>query len=169
MAIRLGGNGTTATPEIEKFSGSLGGENGRGRISDLDFEDPHVIAEINITPLTDIFLVLLIIFMVTSSVLSQMGVQVQLPKSTQASSANPAPGVIVTVTKEGAISVNGTHVADEKLREILTLMLGKTSEKTVVLEGDRLAVLGTVVRIMDEAKKAGAAKFAVATQTEGGK
>ncbi len=132
-----------------------------------EFEDSElpINAEINITPLTDVFLVLLIIFMVTSSVISQMGVQVQLPSSTQAASSNQSPGVIVTVTKSGEILVNGVSIKEENLRTILSSMLEKTKDKNVILEGDRNAILGNVVKIMDEAKKAGALKFAVATKS----
>ena len=143
---------------------AISSQNGNSNYSDPELEEAGIMAEINITPLTDIFLVLLIIFMVTSSVLSQMGVQVQLPKASQASSVTQAPGVIVTISKGGAISINGTGVPEDRLGEALKIMIDKSSEKTVVLEGDRQAVLGMVVKIMDEAKKAGAVKFAIATQ-----
>ncbi|MGE4233342.1 MAG: ExbD/TolR family protein [Bacteriovoracia bacterium] len=131
--------------------------------SDLD-ENP-IVAEINITPLTDVFLVLLIIFMVTSSVLSQMGIQVQLPKSSQTTSTSVSPGVVVTVTKSGEILINGTKVPLKEIQSAIRALLSKTQDKTVVLEGDKSALLGTVVYIMDEGKKAGAQKFAVATQS----
>lgn len=128
--------------------------------------EPPIVAEINITPLTDVFLVLLIIFMVTSSVLSQMGIQVQLPKASHATAANQSAGVLVTVTKANEIFVNGNRVRDEDLGAVLKAALAKTDNKTVVLEGDRHAVLGTIVRVMDEGKRAGAGKFAVATKGE---
>lgn len=133
-----------------------------------EFLAPQIVAEINITPLVDIFLVLLIIFMVTSSVMSQMGIQVQLPQSKQAAEANASPGVIVSVNEASQIYVNGAAVPEERLGEALKAALAKSADKTVILEGDRRAVLGTIVRIMDEGKKAGAAKFAVATSSDGG-
>lgn len=134
-----------------------------------EYLEPPILAEINITPLTDIFLVLLIIFMVTSSVLSQMGIQVQLPQSTQAASSSESPGVIVTVTAQNEIFVNGSRVFEENLFQMLKTQLLSAKDKTVVLEGDRQAVLGTVVKVMDEGKKAGATRFAVATSTGGNK
>lgn len=143
---------------------------GKSSLADHDFDGDlsgsDIVAEINITPLTDVFLVLLIIFMVTSSVLSQMGIQVQLPGSSQSSQSNTSPGVLVTVTSSGQILVNGVKVSDSELRFAMKSVLDKTPEKTVVLEGDRQAMLGTVVRIMDEGKKAGALKFAIATKGE---
>lgn len=128
--------------------------------------DTPIVAEINITPLTDVFLVLLIIFMVTSSVLTQMGVNVQLPQSKQAAENSEPGGVVVTVTGDGLIQVNGATVPHEQMGAALKIALSKTNDKTVVLEGDRRAVLGTIVEIMDEGKKAGATKFAVATTSE---
>lgn len=141
-----------------------------GHSGDDDLMPPDIVAEINITPLTDVFLVLLIIFMVTSSVLSQMGIQVQLPNSTNAAQSSATPAVIVTVNSDSQIYVNGTLVAGgdgDALGAALRGALARSTDKTVVLEGDRRAVLGTIVRIMDEGKKAGATKFAVATK--GGK
>ncbi len=125
--------------------------------------DLPIVAEINITPLTDVFLVLLVIFMVTSSVLSQMGIQVQLPNSSKAATANTTPGIIVSVTNSGEILVNGNKTQENKLRLALSTLLAKTADKTIILEGDRRAYLGTVVKVMDEGKKAGAGRFAIAT------
>lgn len=148
---------------------AMGGSVTSRRTGETDeFLQPHIVAEINITPLTDIFLVLLIIFMVTSSALNQMGIQVQLPNAKRAATASESPGVIVSVTSDSKIYVNGAQVnGDAALSEALKAGLAKASDKTVILEGDRQAVLGTIVRIMDEGKKAGATKFAVATK--GGK
>lgn len=135
-----------------------------------DFEqelsDEGIVAEINITPLTDVFLVLLIIFMVTSSVLTQMGVNVHLPKASQASTANQTPGIIITVTKTGELLINAKKLDSiDNLTAALRPFLESSQDKSVILEGDRDAVLGTVVRIMDDAKKAGALKFSVATSS----
>src|SRR5581483_7776315 len=119
-----------------------GGSSSDGIYSDFE-SDPAIVAEINITPLTDVFLVLLIIFMVTSSVLSQMGIQVQLPKASQSQSTNTSPGVIVTVTGGGDILVNGQKASEDRLAPALHALLAKSADKTVILEGDRRALLGT--------------------------
>ncbi|MEW6056316.1 MAG: biopolymer transporter ExbD [Bdellovibrionota bacterium] len=140
------------------------GSGGRTGLDGEEYLEPSIVAEINITPLTDIFLVLLIIFMVTSSVLSQMNVQVQLPQSTNAASSNQTPGVIVTVTSASQIFVNGVAISEQQLGQALKTVLAKSPDKTVILEGDRQAVLGTIVKVMDEGKKAGALKFAISTK-----
>src|ERR1035437_9411956 len=96
-----------------------------------------IIAEINITPLTDIFLVLLIIFMVTSSVMSQLGVDVELPKA-QASSTQAQPGgVVLTLLPSGGMKLNDTTIAPgdwTALEAGLHKLLAQTKEKLVILE-----------------------------------
>jgi biopolymer transport protein ExbD len=80
--------------------------------------DGEIFAEINITPLTDIFLVLLIIFMVTSSVIANTGKNVKLPEAQQASST-PPKAVNVTIATDGTIQVDGTAVRRDTLRAAL--------------------------------------------------
>src|SRR3954467_492147 len=80
---------------------------GGGTLEPMEEGGAEIVAEINITPLTDIFLVLLIIFMVTSSVMSQMGVNVNLPQASTATSESQPDGVIVTLLPAGGIQVNG--------------------------------------------------------------
>jgi biopolymer transport protein ExbD len=125
-----------------------------------------IVAEINITPLTDVFLVLLIIFMVTSSVMTQMGVDVHLPQASQATSQAQPEGVIVTLLPGGALRVNNSEIPKGDMtafQKTLTHAFGKTSSRLVILEGDRQAFLGSAIEVMDTARKAGADKFAIAT------
>lgn len=131
-----------------------------------DDESTDIMAEINITPLTDIFLVLLIIFMVTSSVMSNQGMDVKLPKASAASTSSQPEGVVVTLLPGGGMKVGNESIGSgnfEKLESVLKSALSQTREKLVVLEGDQQAFLGQAVSVMDTAKRAGAEKFAVAT------
>jgi len=121
-----------------------------------------IVAEINITPLTDVFLVLLIIFMVTSSVISSQGKNVDLPEADQ-SSATPQ-GVSVTVTSDGGIQVNDKQIGRAALLPELRSALGKAREKVVILRGDRKVLLGDAVNILDLAEQAGAQGIALATK-----
>ena len=121
-----------------------------------------IVAEINITPLTDIFLVLLIIFMVTTSVISTQGKEVDLPSSAVAS-ATPN-GVNVTVTADGLIQVNDDIVKSDALPAALKAALDKSREKLVILRGDRKVLLGEAVNILDVAQQAGATGIALATK-----
>jgi biopolymer transport protein ExbD len=119
------------------------------------------------TPLTDIFLVLLIIFMVTSSVIANTGKNVKLPEAQQTSST-PPKAVNVTISKDGTIQVDGAAVRRDALRAALEAALAKTEEKQVILRGDREIVYGEAVYVLDQAQLAGAAGFALATTKKPG-
>ena len=125
--------------------------------------DEHIIAEINITPLTDVFLVLLIIFMVTSSVIANTGKKVDLPEATQQSST-PPKAVNVTITRDGVVQVNGDPVQFETLRAHLEKALSETDDKLVILRGDKEVILEKAVFVLDQAQLAGAEGFALATK-----
>jgi len=124
--------------------------------------DDGIVAEINITPLTDVFLVLLIIFMVTTSVVASQSKQVDLPGA-EVSEATPE-GVTVTVSSDGAILVNDEPTREEDLYAVLEAALAISQEKLVILRGDQNLMLGKAVKILDLAQKAGATGIALATQ-----
>lgn len=128
-----------------------------------------IVSEINITPLVDIFLVLLIIFMVTTSVMSQMGVEVNLPKASAKTASSQPEGVIVSLMKGGLIRVNGEAIRSgdwQAYETKLRAALEKTSSHLVILEGDRESFLGSAIEVMDYARRAGADRFAIATAPE---
>jgi biopolymer transport protein ExbD len=126
-----------------------------------------IVAEINVTPLTDIFLVLLIIFMVTSTALTQQGTKVNLPRA-GAGGAEPS-GVMITATADHRIELNGKPLAIEELKAALEATFQKGSERNVILQGDRNVVLEQAVQIRTVAKEAGAEKIAIATAPPGKK
>lgn len=127
-------------------------------------DDEDVIAEINMTPLIDIMLVLLILFMVTSSVSFQSGVDVELPEvKKKAEGSSPPSAVIISLDKNGGLFLQGEPIAFENLVEGLGQTMEKLGTKFVILEGDQNSSLGNSVNIMDMAKAAGAEKFAIAT------
>ena len=126
-------------------------------------DDEDIIAEINITPLTDVFLVLLIIFMVTSSVIANTGKKVDLPEAVQ-QSQTPPKAVNVTITEDGIVQVNDQVVKLQRLRAHLEKALAATENKTVILRGDRKVVLEQAVYVLDQAQLAGAEGFALATK-----
>ena len=128
-------------------------------------QDPDIIAAINITPLTDIFLVLLIIFMITSSAIVESGGRVNLPKVAQ--TQTEPRGVTVTLTPRREIFVNQKKVTEEFLERALREVLESAPNKTVILRGDRNVLLGEAVRILATMKKAGASEIAIAAELEG--
>jgi biopolymer transport protein ExbD len=132
------------------------------RPSDEESHDDGVVAEINITPLTDVFLVLLIIFMVTTSAIQNQGKTIDLPGA-EVSDSTPQ-GVTVTVTPEGEILVNDEPTSQENLFATLEAALENSREKLVILRGDKKVLLGQAVNILDLAQQAGATGIALATK-----
>ena len=128
---------------------------------DSEGGDASIVAEINVTPLTDIFLVLLIIFMVTSTALTQQGTKVNLPRA--GTGSGEVSGVIITATADRRIEINGKAVPLDGLRAALESTFQTTNERTVILQGDRSVVLEQAVQIMTIAKEAGAEKISIAT------
>lgn len=118
-----------------------------------------VFAEINITPLTDIFLVLLIIFMVTTAVTVESASHIDLPLSQNTTPENK--GVIVTYTSQHELFVNSKDVPVQELLPTLRQALSKVNTKVVVFQGDRRVLLGDMVRILKIAKAAGARTIAI--------
>jgi len=124
----------------------------------------EIMAEINITPLTDIFLVLLIIFMITSSAMIESGGKVNLPKAVATQSE--ARGTTVTLTPKREIYVNQKKVTEETLESALKDALNGSADKVVILRGDREVLLGETVKVMSIVKRAGASEIAIAAEVE---
>jgi biopolymer transport protein ExbD len=132
-----------------------------------------IVAEINITPLTDVFLVLLIIFMVTSTaiveseVASRTGVKVALPKSNAAGAVTKRrTDPVLTVTKSNEIYLMNRKVDPANLEEAIRKALTEVDSETLLLRGDKSVFLGAAVDLMAVAKKAGAKNIAILTQDE---
>jgi biopolymer transport protein ExbD len=127
-------------------------------------ENSGILSEINITPLTDIFLVLLIIFMITSSAMIESGGKVNLPKAVATQSESR--GTTVTLTPKHEIYVNQKKVSEENLETMLKDALNGSADKTVILRGDRDVLLGDTVKVMSVIKRAGASEIAIAAEAE---
>jgi biopolymer transport protein ExbD len=136
-----------------------------GRLPDDDSGEGAIFADINITPLTDIFLVLLIIFMITSSAMVEAGPRVNLPEA--GTTSTESKGVVVTVDSKEVLFVNGEETARDSLPERLAGAIAASEIKRVVLEGDREVILGDVVWILDQARTAGASEVAIAATRSG--
>ena len=132
-----------------------------GKLADEEVGD-GVVAEINITPLTDIFLVLLIIFMITQSAIVESAAKVNLPKAVQ--TQQESRGVTVTLTADDRTFVNQLPVESGQLLATLQDLLADDERKLVILQGDESALLGRVVALMDVAKRAGALAISIAAE-----
>jgi biopolymer transport protein ExbD len=123
-----------------------------------------VFADINITPLTDIFLVLLIIFMVTTAVTIESAAHVDLPQG-KIEPADKPKGTIVTYTAEHLVYLNDKQVTEAELIPQLHDMLQNSTDKIVIFQGDPKVIMGDMVRILDLAKSAGAESIAIAVSS----
>ncbi|HVO33655.1 MAG TPA: biopolymer transporter ExbD [Elusimicrobiota bacterium] len=119
------------------------------------------IAEINMIPLIDVSLVLLIIFMVMTPFLVHQQVKVNLPKSVAGSEAPDRP-VIVFVRAQGDVSLNGKPVSISMLESEMRPLLGIRHDRPVLIQADKDIALQYVVDVMDIAKKLQVTKLGIA-------
>src|SRR5262245_62358715 len=116
------------------------------------------LAEINVTPLVDVMLVLLVIFMITAPIL-QTGIQVNLPKTREAQANEATPdALILSVDKDGSIYLSGKNerqaINVNELPKILNERLAKSRERRVYLRGDGDASYRVIAYVLDQAKRA---------------
>ena len=124
-----------------------------------------MLAQINVTPLVDVMLVLLIIFMSTAPMMEK-GVDVDLPEVENAPnlSAIKEP-LIITVNRKGQIMVGSSQVDSvAKLIPVLQQVLSEREDKTVYLEADKAVPYGQVVQVMAAVKRAGVVKLGMVAQ-----
>lgn len=123
-------------------------------------------AEINVTPLVDVMLVLLVIFMVTAPMMQQ-GVQVNLPKADTKAMAPAEESVVVSVDKVGKVFIGKEQVPAAELRKRLTVMFAAKAKKEVFLKADAGVPYGQVVRAMADIKGAGIERLGMVTEPAG--
>lgn len=129
-------------------------------------DDENIMSEINMTPLIDIMLVLLIIFMVTSTAALESGLDIELPKTQITNEKKTDEILIVTLSKDGKIALQGKNVEDVDLPAKIAAALKELKTESVILEGDTKAYLGKAVELMDIAKSAGAKNFSIAAEED---
>ena len=123
----------------------------------------QLMSDINVTPLVDVMLVLLIIFMVTAPMMMQ-GVDVSLPEATAEPLESEKENLIITVDKENKVFINDFQVSVDGLGEKLRKILEGRSDREVYLKADKDISYGTVVKVMAEVKGAGVEKLGMVTE-----
>jgi biopolymer transport protein TolR len=124
------------------------------------------LADINVTPLVDVMLVLLIIFMVTAPLLAK-GVKVNLPQARAAVQINQKDPIVVTVGKDGKIALGPDEVTADALIAGVRAMMGDDLARVVHVRGDTDAGYGQVVAVMDQLATNGITHIAVMTNSRG--
>ncbi|MFY1831609.1 ExbD/TolR family protein [Myxococcus fulvus] len=120
-----------------------------------------LIEGINVTPLVDIMLVLLIIFMVTARLVDSPAVPLDLPKAAQSEDVQTVYAVAITST--GQVLVNGEEVSDVALRDGARQALAKDAELRAVIQADGAVPHRRVIFVLDQLKEAGLTKVAFGT------
>jgi biopolymer transport protein ExbD len=125
-----------------------------------DEEAGRMITDINVTPLVDIVLVLLIIFMVTTTYIVNPSIKVDLPKAATGSDQVKTT-LGLTLTKDGALYLNGDKTDDGGLQRFISTELPKNPDLQAVIAADKVVPHGNVVHVIDLVKRAGVRKFAI--------
>lgn len=123
-------------------------------------------AEVNMTPLIDVVFNLLIFFLITTTFVQNPGIEVDLPKASDAPVQPNAESVIIAVTEDGRIIHEGRVVASDELREKLELRHEQRSDAMVIVQADAKTDHGRVVEVMDIARQVGFRQLAIATESE---
>jgi biopolymer transport protein ExbD len=135
-------------------------------------EGGGIFADINITPLTDIFLVLLIIFMVTTTAIAEAGqrggFQVNLPKGSKGDAGAIPRDLVVAVLADGRAVIGGKVQSDEELARTFDASAKLNPDTVLVVQADAGVPHGRVVAVMEAARQAGLSRLAIATRVEGG-
>ncbi|MCC6765232.1 MAG: protein TolR [Deltaproteobacteria bacterium] len=121
------------------------------------------IAQINVTPLVDVMLVLLVIFMVTAPIIQQ-GVSVDLPKTRAAGLNSQEDPLVVGLTKDGTVYLNDNQIALAELRAKLAAVGQARPDRAVLLRADRSVPYGDVVGVIAAIKEAGIGKLGMVTE-----
>lgn len=126
--------------------------------SGMDTDD--AISEINVVPLVDIVLVVLIIFMVTAPMFMKPSINVNLPKAASGEQSVPSQ-LSISIAKSGRVVLNGSDADDAKIQAKAQEELTKNPEIQAIISADQEVPHGTVVRVIDLVKLAGVKKFAI--------
>lgn len=127
----------------------------------------RVISDINITPFTDVVLVLLIIFMIATPVLLQPGIKVDLPKA-RAAESNTEKNLTITIGSGGEIFLDDQRTEVSRLRYEIATKLTANPGMAVIVKGDKDVKYDLVVKVIDAAKQSGAKKFALGVELKDG-
>ncbi len=125
-----------------------------------DNENDDMITGINVTPLVDITLVLLIIFMATATLMLTPSINIKLPKAKTAETTRAAP-ISVVIDKNDNLYLNGSPVTEEELRNYLREVQKKGKVPEVIIAADKDVRHGYFIHVLDLIRQEGVTKFAI--------
>ena len=118
------------------------------------------LSEINVTPLVDVMLVLLIVFMITAPMLAA-GMKVELPQANAAQPLDPKEPVVITLQKDGKLFIGKDEISRDGIVQAVRAKLGTEQDRAIHLRGDRDVAYGEMVTLMDKLAANGFAKVAL--------
>jgi biopolymer transport protein TolR len=124
---------------------------------------PNLISDINVTPLVDVMLVLLIIFMVTAPMMIH-GVKVNLPVTESKSIKSKEDPLILSITKKRLIFIENYNVTLDALKGKLKKIVANRAGKEILLQADKDVPYGFVMKVMSQVKEAGISKVGMITE-----
>ena len=130
------------------------------------FDDDEEITGINVTPLVDIVLVLLIIFMVTANFIVRETVEVDLPRAANTQDKTVQGPVMVTMDKDAKLFLDGVETAEPELVAKMKAAVAKDKDVRAIISADQALNYGKVMGLIDLVKEAGIGKFALNIQKE---
>lgn len=128
----------------------------------LSFDD-EAISDINVVPLVDIVLVVLIIFMVTAPMFMKPSINVNLPKAASGEASTPSQ-LSISITKAGEIVLNGTKADEDSIKAKAQELAMNNPEIQAIIAADQGVEYGKVVRVIDLVKGSGVKKFAISIE-----
>lgn len=126
---------------------------------------PGIIAEINITPFTDVILVLLIIFMVATPLLSQSTIEIKLPEASSKDTVEDPKPLYISITAEGVVYIENKVLTNKELTQKIQAMLEKDQNLKAIVAADQACRFQEVVRVIDTLKELGVKSLNIATKT----
>ena len=123
----------------------------------------EIISDINMTPLIDVMLVLLIIFMVSSSIAVDNGLDIRLPETKSKARVHTSTSIVIAMSEKGEITIDGDKTSIKSLGKSIRDFIIKKDTGLVLFKGDQGVSLKNIIKVMDIAKSNGATRFAIAT------
>ena len=128
--------------------------------------DEGVLSDINVTPLVDVMLVLLVIFMITAPMMHR-GIEVALPRAEAENlRARVDDPLVLSINREGTVYLGTTPIHASQLVERLTPILAERRDESVFLKGDRDVAYGVVIDVLDTLRKGGIQNIGMITEGE---
>ena len=128
-------------------------------------ETQALMTEINITPFTDVILVLLIIFMVAAPLIAQSNIEVKLPQASTKDKYNDSKPAYISITSEGVVYFDNKVITNKELKQEINSLLIKDQDLKFIVAADQACRFQEVIRVIDTLKESGVKSLNIATRS----